>query len=95
MFYATWTTPCPLAGTLRFPVDPRGRGLGIYEDVDGVRWDIRGILGPYVQARRVTETPAFYSTATNAESGGFHRWEPYEVEVINADVVSRAPTGED
>lgn len=94
MFFATWTTPASPAGKLRFLVDPRTRGLGIYEDVEGVRWDIRGISGAYVQARRITDAPDFYSTATNTGSTGFHRWEPYEIEVVNADVVSRAPTEE-
>jgi len=84
MFSATWTTPVEsAAGTLRFKVDPRKRGLGIYEDVDGVRWDIRGISGRYVQARRIAEAPEFYSTATNASPNGFHKWEPYEVEVVD------------
>lgn len=96
MFHATWTTPRDsFAGTLRFHVDPRRRGLGVYEDVDGVRWDIHGIIGEYVQARKVSEAPSYYGTATTTMSfsstdgqGGVstHTWEPYKVEIVNSPV---------
>jgi hypothetical protein len=89
MFFATWTTPAPLAGTLRFRVDPRRRGLGIYEDVDGVRWDINMISGQYVAARKVAAHPDYYGTGGNCGLVGstqgvdlFHKWEPYAVEVV-------------
>lgn len=82
MFYMTWTAPAEVAGTLRLREDPRRRGLGVYEDVDGVRWDVVGIRGELVNARRVDHHPSYYSTSTFASQGGFHRWEPYEVEVV-------------
>jgi hypothetical protein len=92
MFYATWISPAPLAGTLRFRRDPRRRGLGIYEDVDGVKWDVNMINGEYIAARRVSERPDYYSTAgsgSNAQGVGtdrfinsLHRWKPYAVEIV-------------
>jgi len=94
MFQASWTTPRDsFAGTLRFTVDPRRRGLGVYEDMDGVRWDIRGIIGKYVQARKVSEAPGYYGTATatypssTTGQGGVstHTWEPYEIEIVSSD----------
>jgi hypothetical protein len=94
MFQASWTTPRDsFAGTLRFTVDPRRRGLGQYTDVEGVQWDIRGIIGKYVQARRVGRHPNYYSTATSTSFGSstsqgganIHTWEPYEVEIVSTD----------
>lgn len=89
MFSANWTTPCALAGTLRFTTDPRRHGLGIYKDVDGVSWDVRGIMRGYIQARKVGLHQDFYSTATTDASSPtgnspsmMHQWEPYNVEVI-------------
>ena len=94
MFQASWTTPRgSFAGTLRFAVDPRHRGLGTYKDVDGVSWDIRGIIGKYVQARKTGHHPNYYSTApgmslmSSTAPGGanIHTWEPYEVEIVSTD----------
>lgn len=82
MFHMTWFQPAEIAGTLRLRVDPRRRGLGIYEDVAGVRWDVRAIAGSTVCARRVAAHPSYYGTGTFDTSAGFHRWEPYEVEVV-------------
>ena len=86
MFQASWTTPRDtFAGTLRFEVDPRRHGLGHYTDVDGVQWDVRGIHGKYIQARRVGHHPDYYSTASSSNQGGSHTWEPYEVEIVSTD----------
>ena len=86
MFHATWTTPCDaFAGTLRFTVDPRRCGLGHYTDVDGVQWDIRGLIGEYIQARRVGYHPDYYSTASWSNQNGTHTWNPYKVEIVSTD----------
>lgn len=84
MFYASWTSPHqgPVE-TLRFTVDPRRKGLGIYTDVDGVRWDVHAIIGEHINARRIDQHPRYYGTATGDNSNGFHQWPPYKVEVIS------------
>ena len=68
--------------TLRFHEDPRRRGLGIYTDVDGVRWDVHAIRGEHVNARRIDHHPSYYGTATGDNSNGFHTWPPYTVEIV-------------
>lgn len=74
--------------TLRLRRDPWKCGIGIYEDVDGIRWDVHGLFtgskGKMIWARRVDDAPSYYSTATDACSGGFHRWIPYTFEVVEA-----------
>lgn len=87
MFSAWWTTPYEgKIETLRFSVDPRRRGLGRYQDVDGVEWDVHAIMGEYINARRVDQHPNYYSTSTFAVSGQdcdiIDTWKPYRVEVI-------------
>jgi hypothetical protein len=64
-------------------------GLGYYEDVDGVTWDVTCIIGgaytksgkPYINARPVTNSP-YYSTASDGHSCGMHTWKPYYFEVV-------------
>jgi len=72
--------------TLRLHKDPWKCGIGHYTDVDGVRWDVYGLhnggSGRTVMARRINDAPGYYSTETNADMSGFHRWIPYKVEVI-------------
>jgi hypothetical protein len=72
--------------TLRLKRDPFKCGLGIYEDADGVRWDVHGMqnsdAGRTVMARRIDDAPQYYSTASDGHSGGSHRWIPYYVEVM-------------
>lgn len=86
-FSGSWMSPSEVAGTLYLKGNPFWSGLGVYEDVDGVKWDVVGVMGrpeperSYVQARRLSDSPEYYSTATNAYSGGLHTWEPYYVEV--------------
>lgn len=81
-----YTSPCNLQGTLRLKRDPFWFGVGIYEDEDGVKWDIAGVIGispqPFVQARRVDECVEYYGTGTYDTRYGHHRWLPYAVEVI-------------
>ena len=83
MFYATWTgTHKGPVETLRFHVDPRRKGLGIYTDVDGIKWDVYAIYRDYITARRVDMHPSYYGTATGDNSNGYHVWLPYHVEVV-------------
>jgi len=87
-----WTKPHkgPVQ-TLRLTHSPHRRGLGVYEDEDGVRWDVRGIRGEHVNARRIADAPGFYSTAgsvdnsttgTGSMPNPIHEWLPYRVEVV-------------
>ena len=84
MLYLSSLTPYdgPIE-TLRFKRDPRRRGLGIYEDVDGVRWDVHAIVGKRICARRVDLHPRYYSTGMDGTQNGFHEWLPYDVEVVS------------
>jgi hypothetical protein len=83
MFYASWSFPYtgPIS-TLKLDRDPFRFGLGHYRDEQGASWDIHGIVGHHVLARRMSDAPGYYSTATNANGDGFHQWIPYLVEVI-------------
>jgi hypothetical protein len=83
MLNMSWTKEAEIKGHLKLKKDPFWYGLGIYEDEDGVRWDIHGVIGgknPYVQARRIGLHPNYYGTHNGASSCGFHTWEPYTVE---------------
>lgn len=80
MFYMSYMSPAPIAGTLRLHRKPMS--LGPYTDVDGVRWDVHAILNGYVCARRQDRHQDYYSTDTGACSDGFHTWLPYRVEVV-------------
>ena len=83
MFHLTYTTPYegPVE-TLRFRRDPRRGGLGVYEDADGVRWDVHAIFGRRICARRVDEHPRYYSTGIDGTQNGHHEWLPYDVEIV-------------
>lgn len=86
-FHASYLSPYdgPIE-TLRLNRDPFKCGLGIYKDVEGVRWDIHGMqssdAGKTVMARRIDDAPQYYSTASDGHCGGSHRWIPYYVEVV-------------
>lgn len=75
--------------TLKLKKDPFLNGLGHYEDVDGIVWDVACLVGSsytknnkaYVNARPVTNSP-YYNTSTYGHSFGFHRWKPFYVEVV-------------
>jgi hypothetical protein len=77
--------------TLKLKQNPFYFGLGYYEDVDGVRWDIVGVFGagaignekPFVQARPVNDRMPYYSTATGSHSNGFHQWIPFYFEIVS------------
>ena len=77
--------------TLRLTQSPHQGGLGIYEDEEGARWDVRAIVGEHVCARRMADFPGFYSTAGFVGNSGMttgtlpnpvHRWLPYRVEIV-------------
>ena len=79
----SWMSECKSQGTLNLKRDPFYHGLGYYEDMDGVTWDVHGVIGirsePYVQARRLTDSPSYYGTATDDHQYGSHQWLPYSV----------------
>jgi hypothetical protein len=92
MFNASWfSVHKGEVGLLKLTKHPLMHGLGIYTDVDGVEWDIHCIVGAalsasgkmYVTARKKSENPNYYSTATDSDQCGFHKWLPYYFEVIN------------
>jgi len=94
IFNMSWSSPYHgEVKTLRLKKDPFRHGLGVYEDEDGNRWDIRRLDGRgerrYVTARMVSRHPDYYSTAVG-QGGGvgtqagpdlIHTWKPYYVEV--------------
>ena len=90
MFKMYCNSPCQIQGTLKLKRDPFWYGMGYYEDEDGVKWDIVGVIGgviggkgePYVQARRVDNHSTYYGTGTNDNCYGSHTWLPYKVELV-------------
>lgn len=68
MLSASWTSPAPIEGTLFLTRDPKFFGLGVYEDVDGKRWDVRMITSDYICAREIARHPSYYSTAAYPSS---------------------------
>ena len=80
MFHMSYTAPAPSAGTITFEVRPAW--LGVHTDVDGKRWDVRGIFPGFVQACPVdTLHPHYKSTAGGDYWLVTQDWQPYEVEV--------------
>jgi len=100
MMNMTWDTPYKgEVKTLKLRRDPFRNGLGHYTDVDGRVWDVYALrgtssIGPYVNARPVSQHPGYYSTGststwpTGTASGGnghgemMHTWIPYRVELV-------------
>jgi len=74
--------------TLKLTKDPFRHGLGSYTDEN---WDVQCIVGKsysktgraYVNARKESDSPGYYSTATYANRNGSHTWIPYYFEVVN------------
>jgi hypothetical protein len=65
--------------------NPIWQGLGWYIDVDGVKWDIRGVLGgerPYVWARPVDNLPIYRTDIESFGMGYSATWLPYYVEIV-------------
>ena len=85
MFNATWMTKYKGdVGTLQ--LKRKVTSLGIYEDVNGNEWDVAAIMGSKggltVCARKVSDAPSYYGTASYDTSEGLHQWIPYYVEVV-------------
>jgi hypothetical protein len=79
--------------TLKLTKNPFHSGPGIYKDVNGEDWDIHSLIGKtfsstgkaYVTARKVSDAPNYYSTASYSNQNGFHKWEPYYFEIISQE----------
>lgn len=79
MFNLTYSTPCPIQGHLKFKRSPAYYGIGIYEDVNGVKWDVWGVIRDTVIARPVDNSP-IYSTESNVCQEYTVTWKPYTYE---------------
>ena len=89
MYNLNWSSPCELQDILFLKRNPFMSGLGYYEDIDGITWDIHGVIGgsskiPYVQARRITDAPSYYGTASWDTQAGSHSWKPYIVDLSHS-----------
>ena len=88
MYNLNWSSLCELQDILFLKRNPFMSGLGYYEDIDGITWDIHGIIGcgrpPYVQARRITDSPSYYGTASWDTQDGSHSWKPYIVDLSHS-----------
>ena len=83
MFNLSYTSPCEIQGTIVLTKKPWS-GLGIYTDVDGKRWDVRGIIGDYIQACPVDSLHPYYTDTSGFNDFGLvqQRWLPYKWEVV-------------
>jgi len=89
MFNLSWTSPYKgEIKTLKLTRKPMS--LGYYKDVDGNTWDVSMIIGsnyaasgkPYICARQVDMYNPYYSTGSDSNQNGFHKWIPYYYEII-------------
>ena len=57
--------------------------MGNFSDVDGVRWNIMGVIHGFHYVARVNQMDPHYSSTTISD-GGFHQqsWEPAIIEVV-------------
>jgi hypothetical protein len=74
--------------TLRLTRDPFYYGLGDYEDIDGVKWNVRCVIGigerPYVNATRADNLHPYFGSTANEQFGLVTQsWEPYYVVVVD------------
>lgn len=77
MFNLGYSTPCELKGVIVFNKQPSN--LGVHVDIDGNKWDIKGIFGnAYVWACPLNELHPYYSD-TSGQSFGLvqQSWKPY------------------
>jgi len=94
MFHLSYSNPCPIQGTLHLTRNPFMSGLGYYKDVEGVMWDIHGVIGrktyedSYVQARRLDDSPSYYGTADWDSQYGTHKWMPYKVNIVSKNKIN-------
>ena len=86
MLRLSYTSPCEIQGTLFLKRNPFMSGIGFYDDIDGVTWDVLGIMKnsnqTYVQARRLTDSSSYYGTASWDTQNGSHTWKPYLVNIM-------------
>jgi len=82
----SYNTESEIEGTIKVYHAPRG--LGILTDIDGKRWDIRGIIGRYVQAVPENELHPYYTDTSGCTNFGLvsQTWKPYLIEVVKKEV---------
>ena len=82
MFRISYTSPCPVQGHIKFKKDPCYFGLGLYEDVEGRKWDIHAIYGKaFVCAIGYNNNLPYFSTTPEIRSFSI-RWLPFTYEVV-------------
>ena len=78
MFNLSYTSPCEVQGIIILTEKP-WRGLGIYTDIDGNRWDVRGVIGDYVQACPEHGLHPYFTDTSGTQYGLVRqRWLPYK-----------------
>lgn len=81
MFNFSWSSPAPLAGTIR--VKERVYRLGPLTDIDGKKWDIRAIINDIVCAVPEHGLHPYYRDTSGADYDFVSQtWLPYQVEVV-------------
>lgn len=89
MFNFTWTEKCKVAGTIK--VKEKVRQPGLLVDIDGNRWNVRGIFGSagvkdeqqWVQACPEYNLHPYYSDTSTMSFGYVSQtWKPYLIEVV-------------
>jgi hypothetical protein len=82
MFSLSYSSPCEVQGTIQ--LSKRPSGLGFYTDIHGERWDVRGIIGEFVQACKVDNLHPSYTDTSGTNNYGLvsQKWKPYAVEVV-------------
>jgi len=93
MINITTFTPCEIQGTITVKKYPE---IGYITDVKGNHWDIKGIMGKYVQAVPASSLHAYY-TDTSGNDGQYfdcgsfgsnlvsQTWKPYLIEIEAED----------
>lgn len=74
--------------TLKLKRDPFRYGMGYYEDINGVKWDVNAVVSLDKDNRYVCARPvqgSYYGTGTYDSCAGFHEWPPYRVEVVTEE----------
>ena len=83
MFNLSYSAPCEIQGEIKTKRPIYMSGLGVYTDVDGKKWDVRGIFGTIVQAKPLDQLHSYY-TDTSGRSFGLvsETWKPYRNVVV-------------
>lgn len=89
MFRLSYSRPCEIQGTLKLKKDPAYYGLGYYEDIDGVEWDVHSVRmkngQTFVNACPVKQLhPYLTDTSGDIPCNYEQSWLPYRVQVIGA-----------